>query len=110
MPEKIAWYLDKNPEAKPSDVVLYDDAVFYKQPDGGYIDHPLDDYHDMKFDSLFGMTDDAKQNGYKVADLFSSGKSQWVREARGILSERGSSIAPKQELEKRGIPMDDDVI
>lgn len=89
--EKIAWYLDKNKDAVASDIMVFDDAVFYKQDDGSYIDHPKDDYYDMKFNSLFELNAAAKEMGTSAKELKAIGDKQWVVEARQILEERGSN-------------------
>ena len=71
--EKTQLYLNKYPNAKRHDIVMFDDAVFYKQPDGRYTDDPLgrEDRTDMEFSSVFDIKRALKQDypGTKLENL-----------------------------------------
>lgn len=48
----IASYLRANKDAKQTDIYLFDDFVYYKQPDGRYTDTPDGKNFDTTFDNL----------------------------------------------------------
>lgn len=86
--EKIAYYLDQNPERRPNDIVVFDDAVFFRQPDGSYIDDPRgEDFRDMKFDSQAEIKASAADMGLAVDDLQLKNSHRWMKEAGKLLKQ-----------------------
>lgn len=53
--EKAKLYLSRNPNANRYSIIRFDDAHFFKQPDGRYTDDPVDKNTDMTFSSLFDV-------------------------------------------------------
>jgi hypothetical protein len=88
--ERIAWYMQKNKDHKPMDIISgFDDAVFYRQKSGAYTDDPRGmEYSDMSFESIFELRNVMETYyGETLKDVVSSGKHPAIREARRLLKE-----------------------
>jgi hypothetical protein len=81
IPEKIEFYIkQKDNKIDKYDIISFDDATFFKQPDGSYIDNPVKGNEDMSFDSLFDIRREA-ENSYdgKLSDYTLSNTNFWEK-------------------------------
>jgi len=70
--EKIEFYIShRKGECKKFDIIEFDDAVFFRHPDGSYTDQPVPDseLEDLRFDSIFDIKESARLEGVRVRDL-----------------------------------------